>query len=257
MTLVATSGTEFDGYVDFTVPSSGVDLGTVETFNEPASLTVPVSEISTVPGPVTIDATFTNVNRKYGETGQSTATTTLSIQPRVLPSTSLAASANPAIAGQPVTFTATVNAPAREPTATGTVSFSQTSLTTGAQNVLATVALNGSGVASYTTSTLAAGANPISANYNGDTNYYPDQSLELDEQIQPAPTTTTLKFNPDPVTVGQSYTVTANVASTTGQAPTGTVTFYSEGAEVSTIALNASDPVSPRSPHRRRLLRAR
>jgi hypothetical protein len=70
--------------------------------------------------------------------------------------------------------------------------------------VLATVALNGSGVASYTTSTLPAGANPISANYNGDGNYYPDPSLELDEQIQPAPTTTTLKFNPNPVTVGQS-----------------------------------------------------
>jgi hypothetical protein len=38
------------------------------------------------------------------------------------------------------------------------------------------------------------------------------------------------------------YTVAANVASTTGQAPTGTVTFYSEGNEVSTVALNGSNP---------------
>jgi hypothetical protein len=106
--------------------------------------------------------------------------------------------------------------------------------------VLGTDALNGSGVASYTTSSLAVGANVIYAAYNGDGNYVPVDSPYVTEKIQPAPSATTLKFNPAPVTVGHSYTVTANVASTTGQAPTGTVTFYSEGNEVSTVALNGA-----------------
>ena len=73
---------------------------------------------------------------------------------------SLIPSVNPAKAAQPVTFTATVNPPAGDPAPTGTVSFSRTSLSTGAQSVLKTVALDGAGVASYTTSTLSAGANP-------------------------------------------------------------------------------------------------
>jgi hypothetical protein len=40
------------------------------------------------------------------------------------------------------------------------------------------------------------------------------------EKIQPAPSTTTLKFNLAPVIVGHSYTASGNVASTTGHAPT-------------------------------------
>jgi hypothetical protein len=44
------------------------------------------------------------------------------------------------------------------------------------------------------------------------------------------------------VTVGHSYTVTATVASTTGRAVTGTVTFYSEGTALPTVALNGASP---------------
>ena len=161
---------------------------------------------------------------------------------RVLSASSLTASTNPATAGQPVTFTAQVHPPAGDPTATGTVNFSQTSLITGASTVLGTDALNGSGVASYTTSSLAVGANVIYAAYNGDGNYVPVDSPYVTEKIQPAPSTTTLKFNPAPVTVGHSYTVTATVASTTGQAPTGTVTFYTEGTALPTVALNGANP---------------
>jgi len=80
VTLLATAS-EFDGQVDFTVASSGVDLGTFQTFNQPVSLTVPVSKISTVPGPVTIDATFIDVNRVYGIAWQATAATTLTVEP--------------------------------------------------------------------------------------------------------------------------------------------------------------------------------
>ncbi len=234
------------GTVDFSLPDPGdgassEDLGSATLSSAgTANLTVPVSEIDGAGGGQwTIDASFASSNSLFAS-GQGTGT--LNVEPRTLPSTSLTASANPAAVGQPVTFAAKVQGPAGDATPNGTVSFSQTSLTTGAQTVLATVPLDGSAVATYTTSSLAAGADYISAEYNGNGYYYPDNSAYLKEQIT-ASTTTTVKFNPDPVAVGDSYTVSANVASTSGQAPTGTVTFYSEGNQVGNpVALNGSSP---------------
>jgi hypothetical protein len=166
----------------------------------------------------------------------------------------VAASPNPAIVGSNVTLTANVQSQlgGLQAQPTGAVDFLVPDPGDSASHLdLGTAPLSSSGTATLTVPvneiTNSGGSQfTIEADYNSNT------SLFLSGHD-----TTTLKFNPDPVTVGHSYTVTANVASTTGQAPTGTVTFYSEGAEVSTIALNASDPVSPRSPHRRRLLRAR
>ena len=233
------------GAVDFSLPNPGdgaahEDLGTVELPSSgTATLTVPVSEISSGANQYTIQASYNAVGPEFAN-AQGTAT--LNIHTRVLSTTSLTASANPATAGQPVTFTAQVHPPTGNPTATGTIDFSQTSLTTGANIVLGTVSLNSSGAASYTTSALAAGANSVYAAYNGDGNYAPQTSPYVTEQIQPAPSTTTLKFNPSPATVGHTYTVTANVASATGRPPTGTITFYSEGNQISTATLNGASP---------------
>jgi uncharacterized repeat protein (TIGR01451 family) len=72
--------------------------------------------------------------------------------------------------GQNVTFTATVvpSGPNDSGVApTGTVSF----YLNGSGTPIATVALNGSGMASFTTSALAAGANTVIARYSGDTNF--------------------------------------------------------------------------------------
>ncbi len=148
--------------------NSVVDLGTGQVNGGGvATVTVPASEISPTSGQFTIGAAFFD-NNQVDTPGvfflPAEGTTTLSIAPPVPATTSLVASANPATAGQPVSFTATVKAPVGDPTPTGTVSFSQTNLTSGAQSVLAKVAVNGSGVASYSTSSLPAGADAISAN---------------------------------------------------------------------------------------------
>jgi hypothetical protein len=145
-------------------------------------------------------------------------------------------------AGQPVTFTATVTQPSSYPTPTGTVSFEETSTVTGLTSVLATVPLDSSAVATFTTSSLPAGGNdPVAAVYNGDSNYFPEVSLYVIEQVGPrASTTTTVGFSADPVAIMHSYTVSAAVASARGNVPTGTVVFYSEGGEVGTASLNAS-----------------
>ncbi len=73
--------------------------------------------------------------------------------------TTLTSSANPAVYGQPVTFTATVSSLYSTPT--GTVTFED------GNTVLGTVALS-NGVAVFSTSTLPAGSNNITAVYSGD-----------------------------------------------------------------------------------------
>jgi hypothetical protein len=75
-------------------------------------------------------------------------------------STSLTSSANPATQGVPVIFTATVTATSGTPT--GVVSFFDGSTLVG------TGTLNGSGVATFTISTLTPGDHAITAFYNGD-----------------------------------------------------------------------------------------
>jgi hypothetical protein len=79
----------------------------------------------------------------------------------------LASMPNPSTLGQPVTFTdsiAGVNMPS------GTVTFKEGSAT------LATVPLDASSQASFTTSTLAVGMHSIVANYSGDANNGPSSS---------------------------------------------------------------------------------
>src|SRR5262249_10804612 len=90
--------------------------------------------------------------------------------------TSLTSSVNPAVSGQPVTFTATVGyAGAAAPAGTGTFSDGGTAL--------ATVPVV-NGLARYTTAALAGGSHTITARYSGDGNYDPSASAPLTETIQ-------------------------------------------------------------------------
>ena len=70
------------------------------------------------------------------------------------------------MAGQPVTFTATVSPnPPGAGTPTGTVTFSD------GGSPIGTATLDASGTAAITTSALAAGAHTITASYGGDNNF--------------------------------------------------------------------------------------
>ncbi|MBK9657344.1 MAG: Ig-like domain repeat protein [Rhodanobacteraceae bacterium] len=78
--------------------------------------------------------------------------------------TTVTSSVNPVPKLQPVTFTSTtLNATTSNPVTAGTVSF-----TDGATAICSFVPVNGSGVATCTTSALSAGPHTITANYNGD-----------------------------------------------------------------------------------------
>ena len=99
--------------------------------------------------------------------------------------TALAVSADPAVAGQPLTLTATVS-PAGPSfgTATGTVLFWD------GMNPLGSGTLSG-GVATLTTAALAPGSHALSARYVGDSNFTGITSPTLTEVINnPAPAVT-------------------------------------------------------------------
>jgi uncharacterized repeat protein (TIGR01451 family) len=85
----------------------------------------------------------------------------------------LTSSANPSFFGQAVTFTATVTGASP----TGTVTFKD-----GA-TVLGSGTLNGSGVATFTTPSLAVGSHSITAAYAGDANNSPSTSAVLTQSV--------------------------------------------------------------------------
>lgn len=154
--------------------------------------------------------------------------------------TTVTSNANPSVFGQPVTFTATVST-AGLGTPTGSVQFFD-----GGNPIGGPVALNGSGQAQVTTSTLSVGNHTISASYSGSAGFDPSSgNLTGNPQVvNKANTTTAINTNqPNPVGTGVAVTFTATVSPTAPGAGTrtGTVTFFRNGVAVcSNVTINAS-----------------
>jgi ELWxxDGT repeat protein len=93
--------------------------------------------------------------------------------------TTVTASANPAVVGTAITFTASVQPSVTgHVTPTGTVTFKDFTTTLG------TATLNSAGKATFSTSTLALGTHAISAGYGGDTNFLSSFSPSFSEVIK-------------------------------------------------------------------------
>jgi hypothetical protein len=147
---------------------------------------------------------------------------------------SVSSSANPAVFGQSVTFTATVQAGAPgSGTPTGTVTFKDGS------TVLGTATLS-AGSATFSTHTLTVGGHAITVSYGGDSNFTGGTSPTLTETVNQDPTTTTLTSSLNPSAPGQSVTFTATVAANSPGAgmPTGQATFSDGGTVLATITLS-------------------
>lgn len=179
-----------------------------------------------------ITATFT------GAAGWANSSGNDSAAPQVVnknaTTTTASSSANPSVFSQLVTFTATVSSSGGIPT--GTVTFKNGATTLGTSN------LDGTGHASFTTSTLAVGANSITAAYNGDSSFNASTSSPLTQTVNKDATTTTVISSQNPSIRGQSVTFTATVvANAPGTAvPTGTVTFKDGTRTLGSSTLNAS-----------------
>src|SRR5579859_1258491 len=108
-------------------------------------------------------------------------------------------------------------------------------------STLGTGTLNGSGIATYSASSLAVGAHSLTASYAGDSRNTASASSAITVTVTVGATTTTLTASPTSVALGSSVTFTATVAGTSGvPAPTGTVTFMNGTTTLGTGTLNGS-----------------
>lgn len=140
------------------------------------------------------------------------------------------------LVGSTFTLTATVIPQSGTATPAGHVIF-----TVGSAQ--ASVALNASGVATYTgTAPSAAGSLAITAVYQGSSAFSPSSSVTLDETLAAISTSVDLSITPagGSLILGTTYTLTAKVTAASGTAvPDGTV-YFRIGAYLETAELNAS-----------------
>lgn len=157
--------------------------------------------------------------------------------------TSLVIAPNPATVGQTITFTAKVTgAIGLSGVPTGTLIFQDQTDSTQ----LASVTLDPTGTATFSTASLAVGMYTIVAMYGGDSNFLPSNSQPVILNIVPVgtqlPSTTFLRINPDPAMLGQTVTFTAHVTGGTGIIgnATGTVTFFNGSTVLGMGTLDAT-----------------
>jgi len=176
-----------------------------------------------------------NVIAAYSGDSNYPASQSASVPLQVLSTTtaSLTATPNPVSAGQTLTLTATLTGDGSV-WPTGTVSFLNGSA------LLGTATLNSSGVATLTTTSLAAGTNSLTAQYSGNASFLSSTSAAVSVTVNSQATTTSLTASPNPVATGQTLTLTAAVNETGSTVPAGAVSFMSGSTLLGTATLNSS-----------------
>ncbi len=203
-----------------TLGASALDASGVATF----------STASLSGGPHTIDVAYAgDMNH-----GAGAASVSLTVDPAIT-TTTLAASPNPSVFGQSVTFTATV-ASAAPGTPTGIVTFTDGTIALG------TGTLNAQGSATLSIATLAVASHPITVVYAGDTSFATSTSAALAQVVNRSDTSTSVSSSSDPSLSGRSVTLTATVVPTASGAgiPSGTVTFMEGATTLGTGTLDAT-----------------
>ncbi|HKV61895.1 MAG TPA: Ig-like domain repeat protein [Candidatus Acidoferrum sp.] len=161
-----------------------------------------------------------SITAKYSGDGNFTASTSAAVTQTVNQAYTMIAVAsnlNPAIFGQSVVLTATVQ-PSNGGTVTGTVTFLDSTTPLGTATV-------SSDAAQLSLASLSAGPHSITAKYSGDTNFTGSTSSSITQTISQAGSTTTVASNLNPTAFGQAITFTISVQPSAGGTPTGTVTL--------------------------------
>ena len=146
--------------------------------------------------------------------------------------TALQTSGSPSLAGQPVTFTATVT-----PSDGSTVPDGEAVTFYDGGAAIGTGA-TASGVATYTTASLSQGSHTVSATYAGDGTYQSSTSPAVTQLVNLNTSSTALTSSANPSAWGQSITFTATVTPGSGSGtPTGSVTFKNGTTPISSAPL--------------------
>lgn len=173
------------------------------------------------------------ITAQYEANGNYAASTSSTLTQTVVPystTTAISSSLNPSPFGQIVTFTATVTSGGGTPS--GTVTFFD------GVNSIGIGGLNGTGVATFSISTLSIGSHDITAQYGASGNFAGSTSSAVTQIVNSAATSTTIESSLTPSAFGSNVTFTATVTSSAGT-PGGTVTFFNGVSELGTITLNA------------------
>ncbi|MGA8672031.1 MAG: SBBP repeat-containing protein [Terracidiphilus sp.] len=148
-----------------------------------------------------------------------------------IPTVTLTSSTSSVLFGQPVTFTATVQSANGSNTPTGYVGFNFLELEPSDNEGIGVgfgpwtpVALNGSGVATFTTSSLEALQTPVNAFYLGDANNAPARGT-MTQTVMDLPTVTTVTSSANNVPYGSPVQFTATVLDSNGNPAKGFVFF--------------------------------
>ena len=150
--------------------------------------------------------------------------------------TALTLSSATATAGTSVTITGVVTGVSGKPV-TGTIKF------TDGGTVLANIAPNTTGAATFSLSTLAPGTHVIQAAYSGDPLDAASTSNSSSLVVTIATTNTAFTTSANPINSGSSLTLTATVTGN-GGAPTGSVVFNDGGAVITSVQLSAAGTAS-------------
>jgi hypothetical protein len=158
------------GTLTFNDTTKGFTIGTV-TLDANGNGSLVTGATTLRGGPHSITAAYGG-DKNYG-TSSSIFTQTVNKAPT---STAISSSANPSTSGASVTFTATVTWSGTE-IPQGNVQFED------GTTVIATVALNAAGVATFTTTTLTVGTHSILAHYRGTASYASSNSALLSQTV--------------------------------------------------------------------------
>jgi hypothetical protein len=161
-----------------------------------------------------------------------------------VPTVALTSSTNSVLIGQPVTLTATVQSATGNSTPTGYVGFNFFQQEASDDEGMGygfgpwtIVALNGSGVATFTTSSLEALQTPVNAFYLGDGSNAAAMNT-MTQTVAYRPTTTTITSSANNVPYGTPVVFTATVLDNTGKPAVGFVYFLLGNTSYAEIGLD-------------------
>ncbi|WP_197034863.1 Ig-like domain repeat protein [Herbaspirillum sp. RV1423] len=212
LTAALTGGAGISGTVTFKDGATTLGSGTLSG----AAASFSISSLGV--GTHTITAVY------GGDANYASATSSLLtvVVAQAAPSVALSASSTSTTYGNTVTLTAALTGGAG---ISGTVTFKDGATTLGSSTV-------SGAVASFATSSLAAGTHTITAVYGGDANYASITSSLLTVTIAQATPAVMLSTSATSAAYGAAITLTANVSGT--GSPSGTVTFKDGGTTLGT-----------------------
>jgi len=232
---VAAADFNGDGLIDLATPNfEGTGTGSVSILLGQQSVTATATNVN-APGSGAHSVVASYSADDSHAASQSSAIV-LTGGPAIATTTAVSSSVNPVQLGQTVQFTATVT-PVPAGNSFGSIKFYS------ATTLLGSGTVNSSGVATFSTSNLVAGADSITAVYGGNTMFAGSTSAPLIQTVTKAALTTTgtiLTTSATQATIGQPVVLTATVSPVPSGSPSGTINFYDGTTLLATASPNGS-----------------